>query len=207
MFSLPYFLSLLSVQYNCIGKFRCRSSFKCIQKSARCNGVFNCKEGEDEYRCGNLILIINPSCCRIGKLSRNACCKEFGWDKKETNGIFKSPLRRNNLSEVLIYSIGKTKLFLEKCDDCWILLLPFLIIFSIRSPDAFWLLTLPLPVRCNPTALWCEYRALNSLAQPCAVSVLKIAKAWYYLKGCGNGRNQPLVHSVLQNLLLRVWNV
>ncbi|KAJ7420047.1 transmembrane protease serine 3 [Willisornis vidua] len=44
----------LGVQYNCIGKFRCRSSFKCIQKSARCNGVFNCKEGEDEYRCVRL---------------------------------------------------------------------------------------------------------------------------------------------------------
>ncbi|OXB79543.1 UNVERIFIED_CONTAM: hypothetical protein H355_000359 [Colinus virginianus] len=44
----------LGVQYNCIGKFRCRSSFKCIQKSARCNGVFNCKEGEDEYGCVRL---------------------------------------------------------------------------------------------------------------------------------------------------------
>ncbi|XP_050792593.1 transmembrane protease serine 3 isoform X2 [Gopherus flavomarginatus] len=44
----------LSVQYNCIGKFRCRSSFKCIQQSARCDGVFNCKEGEDEYTCVRL---------------------------------------------------------------------------------------------------------------------------------------------------------
>ncbi|XP_074938047.1 transmembrane protease serine 3 [Phalacrocorax aristotelis] len=44
----------LGVEYNCIGKFRCRSSFKCIQKSARCNGIFNCKEGEDEYGCVRL---------------------------------------------------------------------------------------------------------------------------------------------------------
>ncbi|XP_065433691.1 transmembrane protease serine 3 [Chrysemys picta bellii] len=44
----------LGVQYNCIGKFRCRSSFKCIQQSARCDGVFNCKGGEDEYSCVRL---------------------------------------------------------------------------------------------------------------------------------------------------------
>ncbi|XP_075776401.1 transmembrane protease serine 3 [Pelodiscus sinensis] len=44
----------LGVQYNCIGKFRCRSSLKCIQKAARCDGVFNCKGGEDEYSCVRL---------------------------------------------------------------------------------------------------------------------------------------------------------
>ncbi|KAM7177588.1 transmembrane protease serine 3 [Macrochelys suwanniensis] len=44
----------LGVQYNCTGKFRCRSSFKCIQQSARCDGVFNCKGGEDEYSCVRL---------------------------------------------------------------------------------------------------------------------------------------------------------
>ncbi|XP_014380804.1 transmembrane protease serine 3 [Alligator sinensis] len=62
---LPYILVLLlvvtlavaiglGVQYNCIGKFRCGSSFKCIQPSARCDGVYNCKDGEDEYRCVRL---------------------------------------------------------------------------------------------------------------------------------------------------------
>uniref|UniRef100_A0A8D0HCL6 Transmembrane serine protease 3 n=1 Tax=Sphenodon punctatus TaxID=8508 RepID=A0A8D0HCL6_SPHPU len=44
----------LAVHYNCIAKFRCRSSFKCIEQSERCDGVFHCKEGEDEYRCVRL---------------------------------------------------------------------------------------------------------------------------------------------------------
>uniref|UniRef100_A0A8C6Y0T1 Transmembrane serine protease 3 n=1 Tax=Naja naja TaxID=35670 RepID=A0A8C6Y0T1_NAJNA len=32
----------------------CTSSFKCIDQTARCDGVFNCKDGEDEYRCVRL---------------------------------------------------------------------------------------------------------------------------------------------------------
>ncbi|XP_004842498.2 transmembrane protease serine 3 [Heterocephalus glaber] len=41
----------LGVHFDCSGKYRCRSSFKCIDLAARCDGVSNCKEGEDEYRC------------------------------------------------------------------------------------------------------------------------------------------------------------
>uniref|UniRef100_A0A8C0JAD1 Transmembrane serine protease 3 n=1 Tax=Chelonoidis abingdonii TaxID=106734 RepID=A0A8C0JAD1_CHEAB len=48
------YLCNVYIQYNCIGKFRCRSSFKCIQQSARCDGVFNCKGGDDEYTCVRL---------------------------------------------------------------------------------------------------------------------------------------------------------
>nr|XP_033798819.1 transmembrane protease serine 3 [Geotrypetes seraphini] len=44
----------LGVHYSCPGKLRCRSSLKCIMKSARCDGIFNCPEGEDEYRCVRL---------------------------------------------------------------------------------------------------------------------------------------------------------
>uniref|UniRef100_A0A8C8SIB3 Transmembrane serine protease 3 n=1 Tax=Pelusios castaneus TaxID=367368 RepID=A0A8C8SIB3_9SAUR len=53
--ALPRMTHKLGIrEYNCIGKFRCRSSFKCIQQSARCDGVFNCKGGEDEYSCVRL---------------------------------------------------------------------------------------------------------------------------------------------------------
>uniref|UniRef100_A0A8D1MLK7 Transmembrane serine protease 3 n=1 Tax=Sus scrofa TaxID=9823 RepID=A0A8D1MLK7_PIG len=41
----------LGIHFDCSGKYRCRSSFKCIELAARCNGVADCKEGEDEYRC------------------------------------------------------------------------------------------------------------------------------------------------------------
>ncbi|XP_053241219.1 transmembrane protease serine 3 [Podarcis raffonei] len=44
----------LGVYFNCIGGFRCRSSFRCIDQTARCDGVFNCRDGEDEYRCVRL---------------------------------------------------------------------------------------------------------------------------------------------------------
>ncbi|ELK08478.1 Transmembrane protease, serine 3 [Pteropus alecto] len=42
----------LGVHFDCSGKYRCRSSFKCIDLTARCDGVFHCKDGEDEFRCG-----------------------------------------------------------------------------------------------------------------------------------------------------------
>ncbi|XP_032076271.1 transmembrane protease serine 3 [Thamnophis elegans] len=61
VFILALFLTLiiataiaLSVYFNCNGRFQCRSSFKCIDQTARCDGVFNCKDGEDEYRCVRL---------------------------------------------------------------------------------------------------------------------------------------------------------
>lgn len=41
-----------SVHFDCSGKYRCRSSFKCIDLTARCDGVSHCKDGEDEFRCG-----------------------------------------------------------------------------------------------------------------------------------------------------------
>ncbi|XP_044297664.1 transmembrane protease serine 3 [Varanus komodoensis] len=44
----------LGVYFNCSRGFRCRSSFKCIAQTARCDGVFNCRDGEDEYRCVRL---------------------------------------------------------------------------------------------------------------------------------------------------------
>ncbi|XP_057360900.1 transmembrane protease serine 3 isoform X2 [Manis pentadactyla] len=44
----------LGVYFDCSGKYRCRSSFKCIELTARCNGAPDCKDGEDEYRCVRL---------------------------------------------------------------------------------------------------------------------------------------------------------
>uniref|UniRef100_G3WQC2 Transmembrane serine protease 3 n=1 Tax=Sarcophilus harrisii TaxID=9305 RepID=G3WQC2_SARHA len=41
----------LGIHFNCSGKYRCRSSFQCIELTERCDGVYNCKDGEDEYRC------------------------------------------------------------------------------------------------------------------------------------------------------------
>nr|KAF6476611.1 transmembrane serine protease 3 [Rousettus aegyptiacus] len=41
----------LGVHFDCSGKYRCRSSFKCIDLTARCDGVSHCKDGEDEFRC------------------------------------------------------------------------------------------------------------------------------------------------------------
>uniref|UniRef100_A0A8C9JW40 Transmembrane serine protease 3 n=1 Tax=Panthera tigris altaica TaxID=74533 RepID=A0A8C9JW40_PANTA len=42
----------LGIHFDCSGKYRCRSSFKCIELTARCDGVSDCRDGEDEYRCG-----------------------------------------------------------------------------------------------------------------------------------------------------------
>ncbi|EGW02909.1 Transmembrane protease, serine 3 [Cricetulus griseus] len=41
----------LGIHFDCSGKYRCHSSFKCIELTARCDGVSDCKDGEDEYRC------------------------------------------------------------------------------------------------------------------------------------------------------------
>uniref|UniRef100_A0A8C9A6N5 Transmembrane protease serine 3 n=1 Tax=Prolemur simus TaxID=1328070 RepID=A0A8C9A6N5_PROSS len=41
----------LGIHFDCSGKYRCRSSFKCIELTARCDGVSDCRDGEDEYRC------------------------------------------------------------------------------------------------------------------------------------------------------------
>ncbi|KAM4796682.1 transmembrane protease serine 3 [Rhinophrynus dorsalis] len=44
----------LIVHFTCPGKIRCQSSSKCIKKTERCDGVFDCPEGDDEYRCVRL---------------------------------------------------------------------------------------------------------------------------------------------------------
>lgn len=44
--------ALCPVHFDCSGKYRCRSSFKCIELAARCDGSWDCKAGEDEFRCG-----------------------------------------------------------------------------------------------------------------------------------------------------------
>ncbi|XP_037380672.1 transmembrane protease serine 3 [Talpa occidentalis] len=41
----------LGIHFDCSGKYRCRSSFQCIELAARCDGVPDCRDGEDEYRC------------------------------------------------------------------------------------------------------------------------------------------------------------
>uniref|UniRef100_A0A8D2D0A7 Transmembrane serine protease 3 n=1 Tax=Sciurus vulgaris TaxID=55149 RepID=A0A8D2D0A7_SCIVU len=41
----------LGVHFDCSGKYRCRSSFKCIELAARCDGVSDCRDAEDEFRC------------------------------------------------------------------------------------------------------------------------------------------------------------
>ncbi|XP_060053115.1 transmembrane protease serine 3 [Erinaceus europaeus] len=41
----------LGVHFDCSGRFRCSSSFKCIELTARCDGVPDCRDGEDEFRC------------------------------------------------------------------------------------------------------------------------------------------------------------
>uniref|UniRef100_A0A8C0PEF9 Transmembrane protease serine 3 n=2 Tax=Canis lupus familiaris TaxID=9615 RepID=A0A8C0PEF9_CANLF len=41
----------LGIHFDCSGKYKCRTSFKCIELTARCDGVSDCRDGEDEYRC------------------------------------------------------------------------------------------------------------------------------------------------------------
>ncbi|OWK06165.1 hypothetical protein Celaphus_00012883, partial [Cervus elaphus hippelaphus] len=41
----------LGIHFDCSGKYKCRSTFKCIELTARCDGVSDCRDGEDEYRC------------------------------------------------------------------------------------------------------------------------------------------------------------
>uniref|UniRef100_A0A8C5LRK6 Transmembrane protease serine 3 n=1 Tax=Leptobrachium leishanense TaxID=445787 RepID=A0A8C5LRK6_9ANUR len=44
----------LIVHYTCPGQIRCQSSSKCIEKAKRCDGVFDCPDGDDEYGCVRL---------------------------------------------------------------------------------------------------------------------------------------------------------
>ncbi|XP_053310254.1 transmembrane protease serine 3 [Spea bombifrons] len=44
----------LIVHYTCPGKIRCQASSKCIKPEKRCDGVLDCPEGDDEYRCVRL---------------------------------------------------------------------------------------------------------------------------------------------------------
>ncbi|XP_055975562.1 transmembrane protease serine 3 isoform X1 [Sorex fumeus] len=41
----------LGVHFDCSGKYRCRSSFRCVELAARCDGTWDCRDGEDEFRC------------------------------------------------------------------------------------------------------------------------------------------------------------
>ncbi|XP_029794757.1 transmembrane protease serine 3 isoform X3 [Suricata suricatta] len=41
----------LGIHFDCSGKYRCRTSFRCIELTARCDGVSDCRDGEDEFRC------------------------------------------------------------------------------------------------------------------------------------------------------------
>ncbi|XP_006916825.1 transmembrane protease serine 3 [Pteropus alecto] len=63
----------LGVHFDCSGKYRCRSSFKCIDLTARCDGVFHCKDGEDEFRCDSLgsppCSVLQDSVARAGPLA------------------------------------------------------------------------------------------------------------------------------------------
>ncbi|KAG8450131.1 hypothetical protein GDO86_002669, partial [Hymenochirus boettgeri] len=53
LLSVTILFSLL-VHFTCPGKIRCQSSSKCIKTTERCDGVFDCPEGEDEFRCVRL---------------------------------------------------------------------------------------------------------------------------------------------------------
>ncbi|CAH2219068.1 transmembrane protease serine 3 [Pelobates cultripes] len=44
----------LIVHFTCPGQIRCQSSSKCVQKVKRCDGVFDCPDGDDEYGCVRL---------------------------------------------------------------------------------------------------------------------------------------------------------
>ncbi|KAJ1112840.1 hypothetical protein NDU88_001101 [Pleurodeles waltl] len=81
----------LGVYYSCPGKYRCRSSRRCINMVARCNGVADCPDGEDELRCvrlsgSNAVLQVFTSgswrtvCSDDWKaLYGNMTCKQLGY--------------------------------------------------------------------------------------------------------------------------------
>ncbi|KAG8518590.1 Transmembrane protease serine 3 [Galemys pyrenaicus] len=41
----------LGIHFGCSGRYRCRSSFRCVGLAARCDGVPDCRDGEDEHSC------------------------------------------------------------------------------------------------------------------------------------------------------------
>ncbi|RVE57762.1 hypothetical protein OJAV_G00202470 [Oryzias javanicus] len=55
LLAVAFFFSVgLGVGLSCVGRFRCGSSQKCVASSARCDGVVDCPNQEDELGCVRL---------------------------------------------------------------------------------------------------------------------------------------------------------
>ncbi|XP_068126827.1 transmembrane protease serine 3 isoform X2 [Hyperolius riggenbachi] len=105
----------LIVHYTCPGKIRCQSSSICVQKSKRCDGVYDCPGGDDELRCvrlsgrnGVLQAFLSGSWKTVcadswNALYGNQTCKQLGFSSFESTSslsleTIEEPFRREFVS-------------------------------------------------------------------------------------------------------------
>ena len=55
-------LLVSKVGVSCTGKFSCSTSTLCFARSAQCDGVSDCADGEDELQCGEMHTSLPQAC-------------------------------------------------------------------------------------------------------------------------------------------------